>query len=248
MTIFIFGWSVLLIHNSIFVFILCFQDSWVPHETFILYGNIQCRHQHALQKYCNCLGSKSSQVTFFGKFVCKDAICVKNVAFVPCSSIVAGLNRLSHRVLAAPLLSWKCVFSRLLWSSSLITSTFCSVPNSALWSATAQVRNEPLQFSSHQNWFLDETLLMRILNELITLTWIHRPHYFSSTQVSTGELSIHQAAFSRGAQARTQAQLISPVSPDSKYIDVGEGPAALQGKFHTVIAFPSERSVSLYWF
>lgn len=50
------------------------------------------------------------------------------------------------------------------------------------------------------------------------------------------------------AQARTQAQLNSPVSPDSKYIDVGEGPAALQGKFHTVIDFPSERSVSLFWF
>lgn len=45
------------------------------------------------------------------------------------------------------------------------------------------------------------------------------------------------------AQARTQAQLISPVSPDSRYIDVGEGPAALHGKFHTVIDFPSERSV-----
>lgn len=112
---------------------------------------------------------------------------------------VAGLNRLSQRVSAAPLLSWKCVFSRLLWSSSLITWMFCSVPNSALWSATAQVRNEPRQFSSHQNWFLDETLLMRILNELITLTWIHRPHHFSSTQVTTGELSIHQAAFSGGS-------------------------------------------------
>lgn len=48
------------------------------------------------------------------------------------------------------------------------------------------------------------------------------------------------------AQARTQAQLISPVSPDSKYIDVGEGPAALQGKFHAVIEFPSERYVLFF--
>lgn len=47
------------------------------------------------------------------------------------------------------------------------------------------------------------------------------------------------------AQARTQAQLASPVSPESKYIEVGEGPAALQGKFHTVIEFPMERCVPL---
>lgn len=43
------------------------------------------------------------------------------------------------------------------------------------------------------------------------------------------------------AQARTQAQINSPVTADSKYIEVGEGPAALQGKFHTVIEFPTER-------
>ncbi|XP_061596635.1 rho GTPase-activating protein 32 isoform X3 [Cololabis saira] len=43
------------------------------------------------------------------------------------------------------------------------------------------------------------------------------------------------------AQARTQAQINSPVTDDSKYIEVGEGPAALQGKFHTVIQFPAER-------
>lgn len=69
-----------------------------------------------------------------------------------------------------------------------------------------------------------------------------RPKSLLVSSPSTKLLSLEEA------QARTQAQLISPVSPDSKYIDVGEGPAALQGKFHTVIDFPSERSVSLYWF
>lgn len=137
--------------------ILCFffQDTRVSHETFIPHGNIQCRHQHALQKPCNCLGSKSSQVTstvLLGKIDCKEK---KKVEFIHCPSNVAGLNRLSQRVSAVPLLSWRCAFSRLLWSSSLITSMFCSVPNSAPWSATAQVRNETRQFSSHQNWFLD---------------------------------------------------------------------------------------------
>ncbi len=43
------------------------------------------------------------------------------------------------------------------------------------------------------------------------------------------------------AQARTQAQINSPITADSKYIEVGEGPGALQGKFHTVIEFPTER-------
>ncbi|EQB78007.1 Rho GTPase-activating protein-like protein [Camelus ferus] len=43
------------------------------------------------------------------------------------------------------------------------------------------------------------------------------------------------------AQARTQAQVTSPAVSENKYIEVGEGPAALQGKFHTVIEFPLER-------
>ncbi|KAG8523157.1 Rho GTPase-activating protein 32, partial [Galemys pyrenaicus] len=43
------------------------------------------------------------------------------------------------------------------------------------------------------------------------------------------------------AQARTQAQVNSPIVTENKYIEVGEGPAALQGKFHTIIEFPLER-------
>lgn len=95
-------------------------------------------------------------------------IFIINVKILHSPSNAAGLNRSSQHVSAVPLLSWKCAYSQWLWSSSLITLMFCSVPNSALWYATAQVRNEPL-FSSYHNWFLDETLLMRILNELITL-------------------------------------------------------------------------------
>uniref|UniRef100_A0A671RHR5 Rho GTPase-activating protein 32 n=1 Tax=Sinocyclocheilus anshuiensis TaxID=1608454 RepID=A0A671RHR5_9TELE len=66
-------------------------------------------------------------------------------------------------------------------------------------------------------------------------TTLARPKSLLVSSPSTKLLSLEEA------QARTQAQLISPVSPGSKYIDVGEGPAALQGKFHTVIDFPSER-------
>lgn len=64
-----------------------------------------------------------------------------------------------------------------------------------------------------------------------------RPKSLLISSPSTKLLSLEEA------QARTQAQINSPVTEDSKYIEVGEGPAALQGKFHTVIEFPTERFV-----
>lgn len=67
---------------------------------------------------------------------------------------------------------------------------------------------------------------------------LSRPKSLLISSPSTKLLSLEEA------QARTQAQINSPVTEDSKYIEVGEGPAALQGKFHTVIEFPTERSVS----
>ncbi|XP_029429014.1 rho GTPase-activating protein 32 isoform X2 [Rhinatrema bivittatum] len=62
-----------------------------------------------------------------------------------------------------------------------------------------------------------------------------RPKSLLVSSPSTKLLTLEEA------RARTQAQINSPVVGDSKYIEVGEGPAALQGKFHTVIEFPSER-------
>uniref|UniRef100_A0A8D0G213 Rho GTPase activating protein 32 n=1 Tax=Sphenodon punctatus TaxID=8508 RepID=A0A8D0G213_SPHPU len=62
-----------------------------------------------------------------------------------------------------------------------------------------------------------------------------RPKSLLVSSPSTKLLTLEEA------QARTQAQINSPIVADSKYIEVGEGPAALQGKFHTVIDFPSER-------
>lgn len=66
---------------------------------------------------------------------------------------------------------------------------------------------------------------------------LSRPKSLLISSPSTKLLSLEEA------QARTQAQINSPVTEDSKYIEVGEGPAALQGKFHTVIEFPTERFV-----
>lgn len=70
-------------------------------------------------------------------------------------------------------------------------------------------------------------------------TTLSRPKSLLVCSPSTKLLSLEEA------QARTQAQLSSPVSPESKYIEVGEGPAALQGKFHTIIEFPMERCIHL---
>uniref|UniRef100_A0A803XZJ7 Rho GTPase activating protein 32 n=1 Tax=Meleagris gallopavo TaxID=9103 RepID=A0A803XZJ7_MELGA len=64
---------------------------------------------------------------------------------------------------------------------------------------------------------------------------LSRPKSLLVSSPSTKLLTLEEA------QARTQGQINSPMVTDNRYIEVGEGPAALQGKFHTVIDFPSER-------
>ncbi|NXC41736.1 RHG32 protein, partial [Penelope pileata] len=67
---------------------------------------------------------------------------------------------------------------------------------------------------------------------------LSRPKSLLVSSPSTKLLTLEEA------QARTQGQINSPIVTDNKYIEVGAGPAALQGKFHTVIDFPSERKKS----
>ncbi|XP_016059950.1 PREDICTED: rho GTPase-activating protein 32 isoform X1 [Miniopterus natalensis] len=64
---------------------------------------------------------------------------------------------------------------------------------------------------------------------------LSRPKSLLISSPSTKLLTLEEA------QARTQAQVNSPIVTENKYIEVGEGPAALQGKFHTIIDFPLER-------
>ncbi|ELW64534.1 Rho GTPase-activating protein 32, partial [Tupaia chinensis] len=64
---------------------------------------------------------------------------------------------------------------------------------------------------------------------------LSRPKSLMVSSPSTKLLTLEEA------QARTQAQANSPVVTENRYIEVGEGPAALQGKFHTIIEFPLER-------
>lgn len=92
-----------------------------------------------------------------------------------------------------------------------------------------------------QHQLFSNMLLIRIFLDckFVGHTTLSRPKSLLVCSPSTKLLSLEEA------QARTQAQLASPVSPESKYIEVGEGPAALQGKFHTIIEFPMERCVLL---
>lgn len=74
---------------------------------------------------------------------------------------------------------------------------------------------------------------------------LSRPKSLLVCSPSTKLLSLEEA------QARTQAQLSSPATTPclthSDYIEVGEGPGALLGKFHTVIELPMERWVERRW-
>lgn len=77
---------------------------------------------------------------------------------------------------------------------------------------------------------------------------LSRPKSLMVCSPSTKLLSIEEA------QARTQVHLSSPATTPclthSDYIEVGEGPGALLGKFHTVIELPIERLVygRLLWY
>uniref|UniRef100_A0A4W5R383 Rho GTPase activating protein 32a n=1 Tax=Hucho hucho TaxID=62062 RepID=A0A4W5R383_9TELE len=85
-----------------------------------------------------------------------------------------------------------------------------------------------------------EALFSPKLNALIreSTSTLSRPKSLLVCSPSTKLLSLEEA------QARTQAQLGSPVTTPilshSEYIEVGEGPGALMGKFHTVIELPTE--------
>ena len=86
--------------------------------------------------------------------------------------------------------------------------------------------------------------LFAIFTQKSVLSWwffflskasLSRPKSLLVSSPSTKLLTLEEA------QARTQAQVNSPIVTENKYIEVGEGPAALQGKFHTIIEFPLER-------
>uniref|UniRef100_A0AAX7U0X5 Rho GTPase activating protein 32b n=1 Tax=Astatotilapia calliptera TaxID=8154 RepID=A0AAX7U0X5_ASTCA len=126
----------------------------------------------------------------------------------------------------------------IVWAPNLLRSKQIE---SACFSGTAafmevRIQSVVVEFILNHVDVLFSTKLSSLIREGAGHNSLSRPKSLLVSSPSTKLLSLEEA------QARTQAQINSPVTEDSKYIEVGEGPAALQGKFHTVIEFPTERS------
>ncbi|KAM4547012.1 rho GTPase-activating protein 32 isoform 1-T1 [Fundulus diaphanus] len=125
----------------------------------------------------------------------------------------------------------------IVWAPNLLRSKQIE---SACFSGTAafmevRIQSVVVEFILNHVDVLFSTKLSTLIREGTGHNSLSRPKSLLVSSPSTKLLSLEEA------QARTQAQINSPVTEDSKYIEVGEGPAALQGKFHTVIEFPTER-------
>ncbi|XP_056140736.1 rho GTPase-activating protein 32 isoform X2 [Lampris incognitus] len=125
----------------------------------------------------------------------------------------------------------------IVWAPNLLRSKQIE---SACFSGTAafmevRIQSVVVEFILNHVDVLFSTKLSSLIRDGAGHNSLSRPKSLLVSSPSTKLLSLEEA------QARTQAQINSPVTDDSKYIEVGEGPAALQGKFHTVIEFPTER-------
>ncbi|XP_070772943.1 rho GTPase-activating protein 32 [Enoplosus armatus] len=125
----------------------------------------------------------------------------------------------------------------IVWAPNLLRSKQIE---SACFSGTAafmevRIQSVVVEFILNHVDVLFSTKLSSLIREGAGHNSLSRPKSLLVSSPSTKLLTLEEA------QARTQAQINSPVTEDSKYIEVGEGPAALQGKFHTVIEFPMER-------
>ncbi|XP_071432210.1 rho GTPase-activating protein 32 isoform X2 [Pithys albifrons albifrons] len=125
----------------------------------------------------------------------------------------------------------------IVWAPNLLRSKQIE---SACFSGTAafmevRIQSVVVEFILNHVDVLFSSKLSSVIRDGAGHSSLSRPKSLLVSSPSTKLLTLEEA------QARTQAQINSPIVPDSKYIEVGEGPAALQGKFHTVIDFPSER-------
>nr|XP_032658278.1 rho GTPase-activating protein 32 isoform X2 [Chelonoidis abingdonii] len=125
----------------------------------------------------------------------------------------------------------------IVWAPNLLRSKQIE---SACFSGTAafmevRIQSVVVEFILNHVDVLFSSKLSSVIRDGAGHTSLSRPKSLLVSSPSTKLLTLEEA------QARTQAQINSPIVADSKYIEVGEGPAALQGKFHTVIDFPSER-------
>ncbi|XP_078386869.1 rho GTPase-activating protein 32 isoform X1 [Cetorhinus maximus] len=125
----------------------------------------------------------------------------------------------------------------IVWAPNLLRSRQIE---SACFSGTAafmevRIQSVVVEFILNHVDMLFSSKLSSVMREGAGHTSLSRPKSLLVSSPSTKLLTLEEA------QARTQVQIISPVNSDSKYIEVGDGPAALQGRFHTVIDFPIDR-------
>ncbi|KAM4743062.1 uncharacterized protein arhgap32a [Anableps anableps] len=128
----------------------------------------------------------------------------------------------------------------IVWAPNLLRSRQIE---SACFSGTAafmevRIQSVVVEFILNNTESLFSTKLNSVLRESTGNNTISRPKSLMVCSPSTKLLSLEEA------QARTQTQLGSPATTPclthSDYIEVGEGPEALLGKFHTVIELPME--------
>ncbi|XP_054651317.1 LOW QUALITY PROTEIN: rho GTPase-activating protein 32 [Dunckerocampus dactyliophorus] len=128
----------------------------------------------------------------------------------------------------------------IVWAPNLLRSKQIE---SACFSGTAafmevRIQSVVVEFILNNTEALFSSKLNAIIRESTGNSTLSRPKSLLVCSPSTKLLSLEEA------QARSQAQLSSPATTPclthSDYIEVGEGPGALLGKFHTVIELPME--------
>uniref|UniRef100_A0A8C7RVP2 Rho GTPase activating protein 32a n=1 Tax=Oncorhynchus mykiss TaxID=8022 RepID=A0A8C7RVP2_ONCMY len=148
------------------------------------------------------------------------------------------MRHLSQLATFSPITNMHTKNLAIVWAPNLLRSKQIE---SACFSGTAAFMEVRIQ-SVVVEFILNntESLFSRKVNthNRESTSTLSRPKSLLVCSPSTKLLSLEEA------QARTQAQLGSPaptpVLSHSEYIEVGEGPGALMGKFHTVIALPTE--------
>ncbi|KAJ7995519.1 hypothetical protein DPEC_G00245420 [Dallia pectoralis] len=155
------------------------------------------------------------------------------------------MRHLSQLATSSPVTNMHCKNLAIVWAPNLLRSKQIE---SACFSGTAafmevRIQSVVVEFILNNTEALFSNKLTARIRENTGTGTLARPKSLLVSSPSTKLLSLEEA------QARTQARLGSPVTTpvlsQSEYIEVGEGPGALMGKFHTVIELPNERCVDL---
>ncbi|XP_008287004.1 rho GTPase-activating protein 32 [Stegastes partitus] len=150
------------------------------------------------------------------------------------------MRHLSHLATFSSITNMHTKNLAIVWAPNLLRSRQIE---SACFSGTAafmevRIQSVVVEFILNNTEALFSPKLNAIIRESTGNNTLSRPKSLMVCSPSTKLLSLEEA------QARTQVQLGSPATTPclthSDYIEVGEGPGALLGKFHTVIELPME--------